>query len=567
MRDVFDEILRTWGAKHWSFGVRKNPELMAWIADQTQDLPETVSFGERAYCAITGERAPCPRGSLRKFKSVVDGWTFCGRTGKCECAREQVSQSVSQTKQAATTDERAATQAKREATNLERYGHVNSAQTVEARIAHQAFYADTENVRNQLRKQVATMMERYGVENAAHIDEAAERKRQTIRERYGVGNPMQNKGIAAKSLATRLAQGYSEDYYLRNYNRLKDRILADWGLLLLTPFEAYEGVADSPWLSLQCVTCHRQLQWRLVYNRTPHCPICRPGSMDSKSQEEIALFKFIKEKLAIADLISGDRQLIFPLEIDILSESHRVAIEYGGLYWHSEWRRPDHLYHLTKLRAVESIGFRLLTIFGDEWLDHPDIVKSKICHLFGRIEDRRYARKMRLVEVDSVAANAFYEASHIQGATNAGHHLALLDGEQVMAVMSFSRTRASQRLPDGYELNRFATAPYMTVVGGASRLFSHFIRSHRPAAVVSYADRRWSAGGLYRTLGFTLEHTNPPGYSYVEDYMKRHFRFNFRKDVLESILGETDESEWTIMKALGYDRIWDCGTYRFVWSN
>jgi hypothetical protein len=107
----------------------------------------------------------------------------------------------------------------------------------------------------------------------------------------------------------------------------------------------------------------------------------------------------------------------------------------------------------------------------------------------------------------------------------------------------------------------------MTVIGGASRLFSHFLRQYQPVAVVSYADRRWSDGGLYHRLGFRLDRVNPPSYSYVENYRKRHFRFNFRKDVLESILGDIEGTEWEIMRALGYDRIWDCGTYRFVWNS
>jgi hypothetical protein len=289
--------------------------------------------------------------------------------------------------------------------------------------------------------------------------------------------------------------------------------------------------------------------------------------MSYKSKEEVAIFQFIKDKLAIPDLISGDRVMIAPLEIDILSESNRVAIEYCGLYWHSEGQNADHLYHLSKLRAAEAQGLRLLTIFSDEWLGHPDIVKSKICHLFNRIEDRRFARKLDLREIDSAEATAFYEESHIQGGTNASHHLALCDNGQIVAAMSFINARPSKGLPDSsYELVRFASRPYIAVVGGASRLFARFMDTRRPAAVVSYADRRWSDGGLYQKLGFRLDHANPPSYSYVEDYTKRHFRFNFRKDVLESILGEIDGTEWEVMRSLNYDRIWDCGSYRYVWQ-
>jgi hypothetical protein len=133
--------------------------------------------------------------------------------------------------------------------------------------------------------------------------------------------------------------------------------------------------------------------------------------------------------------------------------------------------------------------------------------------------------------------------------------------------MSFINARESRGLMSGAsELVRYASLPFITVVGGASRLFAHFIKDHSPIAVISYADRRWSDGGLYRKLGFTLEHTTAPDYSYVENHRYRHFRFGFRKDVLKSVLGDFDDTEWEVMRALDYDRIWDCGKYRFVWS-
>lgn len=444
MKQQFEELLKEWGPKHWSFGLRKNPELLAWIHEQTHDLPEGVPLPERVLCAITGERALCSRGKTRKFKSIIDGWGFCGRAGKCECAHEQIARKVSASKQSLSDEERDAIQFKREQTNLIRYGHINTGQTEAARAAHKAFYSDLENVRNQLRKQVATMMARYGVENAAHLRDTIIKRETTSLERYGARNPMQNAAVCAQSVATRVANGYCDDYYRRNYNRLALRLLEDYGFKLLMSFEEYEGTANSPSLSLECVDCGKTSTWRLVYHRRPQCPICREVKPHrGRSKEEVAIYQFIKEKMCVPDLISGDRQFIAPFEIDILSESNKLAIEYGGLYWHSELEQPDHMYHLNKLRAVEGLGFRLFTIFSDEWLDHPDIVKSKLCHLFGRIEDRRHARKLTLAEVSSAEANAFYERSHIQGTTHAGHHLGLLDGGQLIAAMSFAQARPS----------------------------------------------------------------------------------------------------------------------------
>ena len=330
MREVFAEIVLEWGIKHWSFGVRRNLELMAWIAAETSDLSDATPFAERAYSAVHGERATCPNGKQRKLKNIKDGWGFCARTGKCVCAQQQIAKKISNNKRSLTDSERADIQAKREATNIIRYGHVNTGQTEKARIAHQEFYADLDNVRNQLRKQVATMMERYDVQNAAHLRGAVQRRKATLATRYGVTNPMQDKTIAAKSIATRLEQGYSKDYYQGKYNRFAERVLLDWRLHLLTPISEYDGWAKTRRaLQFRCINCDRTLVWRLSH-RMPRCPICNPSDRSYKSQEEMELFDFIKTKLAITDLISGDRSLIAPYELDISSESNRIAIEYCG---------------------------------------------------------------------------------------------------------------------------------------------------------------------------------------------------------------------------------------------
>ena len=64
---------------------------------------------------------------------------------------------------------------------------------------------------------------------------------------------------------------------------------------------------------------------------------------------------------------------------------------------------------------------------------------------------------------------------------------------------------------DGYyELLRFSNKKGYSVIGGASKLFSHFIKENNPIEVISYADRRWSKGNLYEQLNFNFSHTSEP---------------------------------------------------------
>ena len=77
-------------------------------------------------------------------------------------------------------------------------------------------------------------------------------------------------------------------------------------------------------------------------------------------------------------IICNDRKIIRPLELDIVIPDKKIAIEYCGLYWHGNLKKPDKKYHLKKLELCNEQGYRLITIFEDEWLFKNDIVKDRL---------------------------------------------------------------------------------------------------------------------------------------------------------------------------------------------
>ncbi len=109
---------------------------------------------------------------------------------------------------------------------------------------------------------------------------------------------------------------------------------------------------------------------------------------------------------------------------------------------------------------------------------------------------------------------------------------------------------------------RFACAD--AVVGGASRMFAAFVRSHDPASVLTYADLRWGHGGVYERMGFVPQGRTEPNYWWMRRYEARLPRQNFTKAKLVAE-GFTEGTEEEIMLARRHDRIWDCGSARFFW--
>ena len=78
----------------------------------------------------------------------------------------------------------------------------------------------------------------------------------------------------------------------------------------------------------------------------------------------------------------NDRQIIKPLELDIVIPEKKIAIEFNGDYWHSVQAGTDKNYHLIKTKMCEEAGYRLIHIFEHEWDFQQKIIKEKLKAIF-----------------------------------------------------------------------------------------------------------------------------------------------------------------------------------------
>lgn len=257
------------------------------------------------------------------------------------------------------------------------------------------------------------------------------------------------------------------------------------------------------------------------------------------------------------DIINGSRNLIKPYELDLYVPDRNFAIEFDGLYWHCESSNSkDKTYHVNKTNLCENKNIRLFHIFDNEWnnITKRDIWKSMISNALGKTPYRIYARKCAMQQVSPSDVKKFMEDNHLQGFRPAKLHLGLYYENELVSCMSVGKSRFAKDCE--WEIIRFANKKYTNVLGGASRLLKHM---NLVGKIVSYADRRHSQGDLYRHLGFIRQKNSSPSYFYTKDYCNLESRMKFQRHKLTG-----DGTEWEIMKSLGYDRIWDCGTQ--VWK-
>ena len=306
--------------------------------------------------------------------------------------------------------------------------------------------------------------------------------------------------------------------------------------------------------------------------RIPNCQKCNPPSYLEVSSEEKELQTLILSLYPNAEF--NVRHIISPYELDIYIPELKLAIEYNGLYWHSENKGKHKHYHINKTIMCRDIGIRLIHIFSDEWVNKKDIVKSRLYNILNKISTKIHARKCIIKEIDIKTKTLFLNENHIQGSDRSQIKLGLYYGNLLVSTMTFGTPRVAmgnknkKYIEGEYELIRFCNKININVIGGASKLFKHFIKTYKPISIFSFADNRWSTPdkNLYLTLGFNKTSESDPGYWYTKDYLHRHHRFNFSKNRLKA-MGFNEGTESQIMKNLKYERIWDCGVSRFEWFN
>lgn len=297
-------------------------------------------------------------------------------------------------------------------------------------------------------------------------------------------------------------------------------------------------------------------------SKNHRCPACA----QTQSRIHLDIEDFIKS--LGYKTITNDRSLIHPYELDIVVPEIPLAIEVDGLYWHSynhlETRRQIRR-HSNKVDMAVAAGIRLICIRENEWNDKTDIIKSRLRTIVG-ISRRIYARCCKVIKISDREYKKFVIATHLQGYRSASDIYGLIYNNELVSIMSFSPHNATEN-QNNWEIMRFSTTLDTIVVGGASRLFKHFLNDISPKSVITYADRRYTTGIVYENMGFNLANITKPNYNYVKN-SKIFSRQKFQKHKLPYLLANFDESltEAENMFNNGYRRLWGAGHYKFIWK-
>lgn len=477
-------------------------------------LPDIKTVKEKIHILYTKDNGICEKGNKKNYYKDDFAFRFCGRM--CECAKEA-----------------------RIKTNIEKYGVENPQQNKEIKA-----------------KMQNTMIERYGAKTTLESEILKERYQKTLVANYGVDNPLKSAAIRSKmvnpftmdEVKDKIKVRNQSKYGVENPSQVNFSDLAKNVLKDKSSFVTF--MADK---SIKSASEILGVDFSTICNYYKKFNIDLPKS---SYETEITLWL---ETLGFS-FKTNDRKIIPPSELDFYIPDHNLAIEFNGLYWHSD-KHVSSDYHKKKYEACATKGIRLLMINEDEWITKKESIKRKILNICGLSEKSVGARKLNVRKIGK-EANHFVDAYHIQGKSTAvfASYGAFYEDELV-AVMQFNKQRGTGIV----ELVRFCTDGKI-YAGVFSKLFKAAIINEEWIEVISFADLRYSDGNLYERNGFEKIDVIPPDYRYVKKETTYH-KSNFTKARIAEKFGldMSTLTESQAMQQLGYRKIYDCGKIKYRW--
>lgn len=575
------DTIRHWLSTHPSTTLpqflKRTPTTRQWVIDTAATWP-TKNIMESVYIALRGEPPHCLCGNKRTFNTFELGYrSGCHLGNRCESVAQD-----RMTKQRATLEKKygaasvssipGMTEKKRN-NYVEKHGvghHMQLSQYREA-VKNQHVRRTKEERADITEKSKSTNLERWGTAHHMQCESQREKVATTNISRYGCTSPLQNEEINNRFRETLRSRTVEQIAQTVEAGRktLQDR----WGVTAPSRIGISQTTLDilddqHAFTAYVSGKTRQQVQTQLgIAPHTLYLYAKQWGASDlfahpTTSQLETEVAQFLNEHGIT--YTQHDRKIIHPLELDFYIPQLRVALEVGGIYWHSECSAGrGRNYHYTKWNECNRRGIKLITMFDDEWYQHRTIVERRLLHALGRSQSPAVgARNCTIHTEDSPVTKEFIDTHHLSGWAPSTINLSLRDrgGNNVVAMMTFGHSRFNKKYQ--YEMIRYCTST--TVSGGASKLFKHFLSTYGQPSVISFSDNRWGLGQVYKHLGFVNDgHTL--GYQYT-DYVNRYSRQQFQKHKLVAEGHDPRLSEWQIMQSRGFDRIWDCGQTRWIYA-
>lgn len=334
----------------------------------------------------------------------------------------------------------------------------------------------------------------------------------------------------------------------------------NWQLNTISPYEVSVHSNKEAWFICANKGCNSLFKTSIGIRSATlgFCDDCRKRSWSISEKEVISLIRswgfYVEEESHFLGGLTS---------FDIYIPEKKVAIEYNGLYWHSDKVRADKNYHYNKYKRCKDNGVSLIFIWEDDYLFKKDIVISMLKNKLGVSESEKInARDCEIAYVDYPSACEFLNKYHIQGKVSGSVYLSLKDsGGNIVAIAVLQDNSDGTVL-----LKRYCTS--CNVRGGFSKILKCVEESGVYSGIVTFSDNGVSDGSLYSNNGFIAVEDLKPDYFYIVSGKRKH-KFNYRLDRFKKdsnlvYVEGLSESELATLNKLA--RVWDAGKVKWFKS-
>lgn len=344
-----------------------------------------------------------------------------------------------------------------------------------------------------LKKREETMLAKYGVKHSFESKEITSKYKKTLLEKYGVEHNSQITSFK-KSQAERIkiVNKKRHDVFMSDLNSYFEKS----GVELIESTENEYKLREKNtgieyWITKKTIYYRRK--------RGESASISDVPAYTNTSRGERELQDWI-ESLGV-DIVRNDKSILGRKEIDVYVHQHSLAVEFNGLYYHSDVFK-DKYYHREKYEVCKAKDIHLIQIWEDDWMYKKDIVKDIISRCLG-MNNKIGGRKCNIKEVSCIEERSFLESNHLQGYTPSSICYGLYYDDELIQLLSIRKPRYTTKFK--WEVLRFCTKKGISVMGGLNKLIKHFTENNNTCVneIVSYVDRSYFTGNEFERLGIS----------------------------------------------------------------
>lgn len=327
----------------------------------------------------------------------------------------------------------------------------------------------------------------------------------------------------------------NESHKQENQVSKLQRICQDEGLDLLSPEYEKQFVHDKRTkFKVKCKTCGTIYEASFIGHKVTTCPTCCVRKVRSNLEKKICDFLssqgvefYPNYRLHGLEISKGH-----PIEFDIYIPSLKIAFEVDGQAYHHSGEglySKDKYYHKKKTDLALEHGIKLYHL----WDFCDDDLNISIVSAKTGLNKRIFARNCELKEIPAKDANQFLVFNHVDGYARSTKYYGLFYQDELVAVSTLMNRMLQASKISKWEIGRFATKRYTTVVGGYSKLLKRMISDLKEMGVdylMSYCNRDISPDEketFYYKQGFEFLEDAGPIYWYwaskAFDYLNKHF--------------------------------------------